>query len=250
MINVNFVRLSEEIDEEYEQERQALHENILVQNQQVQEEHDYIIFDEDELLNSTIDVDPNNSKDVSISRSVKARVKYIGVDVATQTDPAIPDRPKLRINKRVATDEIKSTCAQISSVCGVSVETSRKAVQITCSGLYKHSFYLLSEEQVIIEGVSSTLENYAYLIPSARTINDHKQIQASEMERDAAVALNNKIPNVKVTIHFDTTGRSSIDGEWPSIILKFSDGHEYRLRPLFFAYEDRQQITELFVETF
>ena len=29
-----------------------------------------------------------------------------------------------------------------------------------------------------------------------------------------------------------------------------SDGQEFRLRPLFFAYEDRDQITELFVETF
>ena len=70
------------------------------------------------------------------------------------------------------------------------------------------------------------------------------------MEREAAKALNNKAPNVKATIHFDTTSRSSIDGEWPSILLKFSDGYDYRLRPLFFAYEDRVQITELFVETF
>ena len=54
----------------------------------------------------------------------------------------------------------------------------------------------------------------------------------------------------KAIIHFDTTGRSSIDGEWPSTILSFTDGLEYRLRPLFFAYKDRQQITDLFVETF
>ena len=35
-----------------------------------------------------------------------------------------------------------------------------------------------------------------------------------------------------------------------SLILVLSDGREYRLRPLFFAYEDRQQITDLFVETY
>ena len=45
-----------------------------------------------------------------------------------------------------------------------------------------------------------------------------------------------------------STGRSSIDGEWMSIILKFSTRTEYRLRPLFFAYENQQQITKLFVE--
>ena len=31
--------------------------------------------------------------------------------------------------------------------------------------------------------------------------------------------------------------------------FRFSNGEEFRLRPLFFAYEDREQITELFVET-
>ena len=48
-----------------------------------------------------------------------------------------------------------------------------------------------------------------------------------------------------MTIHFDTTTRSSIDREWPSCILIFSDGQEFRLKPLFFAYKDHQQISEL-----
>ena len=92
--------------------------------------------------------------------------------------------------------------------------------------------------------VSSTV------IPSARTISDYKQILASEMELMAAKALYNKDSNVKVFLHFDTTSRSSIDGEWPAIILRFSSWDEFRLRQLFFAYEDRVQITELFVEIF
>ena len=70
------------------------------------------------------------------------------------------------------------------------------------------------------------------------------------MEREAAFALFNKSTLVKSIVHFDNTGRSSIDGEWPSLILKFSDGIEYRLRPMFFAFEDRVQITNLFAETF
>ena len=41
-----------------------------------------------------------------------------------------------------------------------------------------------------------------------------------------------------------------MDGEWPSLILSLTDGLEYQLRPLFFAYKDRQQIYDLFVETF
>ena len=51
-------------------------------------------------------------------------------------------------------------------------------------------------------------------------------------------------------MHYDTTTRSSTDEEWPSIIRKLSNDQEYRLSPLFFAYEDREQITNLFIETY
>ena len=75
-------------------------------------------------------------------------------------------------------------------------------------------------------------------------------MQASQAERDGAIALWSKDENVKSTLHYDTTTRNTIDGEWPAIILYFSNGDEYSLRPLFFAYEDRNQIAELFVETY
>ena len=48
---------------------------------------------------------------------------------------------------------------------------------------------------------------------------------------------------------FHTTSRNSIDGEWPAMLLNFTDGAEFVLRPLFFAYEDREQITELLIES-
>ena len=70
------------------------------------------------------------------------------------------------------------------------------------------------------------------------------------MERDAALALLAKVGPVKATLHYDTTSRNSIDGEWPSIISRFSDASEFVLRPMFFAYEDREQIVELLTETF
>ena len=35
-----------------------------------------------------------------------------------------------------------------------------------------------------------------------------------------------------------------------AIIINFSDGDDYVLCPIFFAYEDREQITELLVETY
>ena len=186
-----------------------------------------------------------------------------GVDVTTQTDNPSPDRPSLRVSKRIGTDAIKSACAMVSATCGVSAEMSRKIVQIVARELYNHAFYLTPKEQYF--GEHAELEDpvtsdnsdfkpkdYTYVIPSARTISDHKQMLASESETEAALILIKKDSKTKATVHFDTTSRNNIDGDWPTIILRFSNDKnmEYRLRPLFFAYEDREQITNLFCETF
>ena len=89
-------------------------------------DNDEALIEEDETpitsieqINSSTDTSMN----ISIKRSRRALIIQTGVDMAIQTEPSVPDRPKLRVNKRDATNEIKSTCAQISSVCGVSVET-------------------------------------------------------------------------------------------------------------------------------
>ena len=56
---------------------------------------------------------------------------------------------------------------------------------------------------------------------------------------------------MKVTLHYDTTSHNSIDGEWSSVILNFSDGQKFWLRPLFFAFENRNPNYEsLIVETY
>ena len=85
---------------------------------------------------------------------------------------------------------------------------------------------------------------------SPKTINDYKQLLAVQEEADAANCLYNMPSNVKCTLHYGTTSRCKIDGEWPAIIFSFSDGKRYTLRPLFFAYEDWAQIVRLLVETY
>ena len=75
-------------------------------------------------------------------------------------------------------------------------------------------------------------------------------MQAAQEERDAGVALFRKDAGTKATLHFDTTSRNNIDGEWPSLILNFSNTQRHRLRPLFFAYEDRANIIRLIIETY
>lgn len=46
-------------------------------------------------------------------------------------------------------------------------------------------------------------------------IADYKQRQAKQMKWEAAIHLLNKKSNFKVTVHFDSTSRNSIDAEWP-----------------------------------
>ena len=142
---------------------------------------------------------------------------------------------------------------------------ARIAVQTTCKSLYKHEYFLNIKEvrndqsDGDFEPVPKrpkkpvTKENckeFAYVLPSTRTIADYKHLQASEIECNAGVSLPKKESSIKVTLHFHTTSRNSIDGEWPSLISNFSDKQKICLRPLFLAYEDREQITKLIFETY
>ena len=77
-----------------------------------------------------LDTSLNSSLNVSLNQSGYACILNDGVEIGIQTDPAVPDRPKLCVNKWNANEEVKSACARISSVCGIFAETSRKALQI------------------------------------------------------------------------------------------------------------------------
>ena len=86
---------------------------------------------------------------------------------------------------------------------------------------------------------------YTNVLPSSRTILKYKHLQATQEETNADVALFNNIKPGKLTLHYDTTPRINIDGKWPSLILNFNNGKSFRLRPLFLAYEDRENICRL-----
>ena len=248
-------RLSDEVDEEYEKEHYNLEKQFEEQKLCIEEE-EFIMADEEivdndtnnsdsEFMNSTIIDGSFTSNNVSLNRSGHPRNQNVGTDVSIQTYFVMPDRPKLRIKLRSCTYEIKNACAKLTSVCGLSVELSRKIVQIVCKELYQHDVYLSPSEQLLgEEGIATNdtnekghipvlkkdLKNYTYVIPSSHTIADYKQIRASEMETMAAKALYKKEDEVKSFVHFDTTSRSSIDGDWPFIILRTSNGEEFRLR--------------------
>ena len=61
-------------------------------------------------------------------------------------EPFKPYKPKLRAKRKICTDKVKATCANISSVCGVSVEMSRQVVKTVCKELYEYDVYLSAAE--------------------------------------------------------------------------------------------------------
>ena len=264
-------QLDKHVDVEYEQQQELKQQVEVGRLQRLKLEEDYIISpfedaQEPDTMNSPVlSVSDENSTlnlSPSVNRSGYVRCTAVRTDAGVQTENPSPDQPSLRIGMKICTEAIKSTCAMVSSTCGVSNETARKIVQIVARELYNHNFYLAPEEQFYGERTeleeTATVESdfktkdYTYVIASAGTIGDHKQMLASEAESEAAAMLLKKDSNTKVTIHFDTTSHSNIDREWPSIILRFSNNVniEYRLRPIFFAYEDCDQITKFFCETF
>lgn len=76
-------------------------------------------------------------------------------------------------------------------------------------------------------------------------------MQASQVESNAAKTLLEKDSGMKCTLHYDTTqkfNRQRLANT--DIYLFFSNGQEYHLRSLFFAYEDHDQILNLIFETY
>ena len=64
---------------------------------------------------------------------------------------------------------------------------------------------------------------YANVLPSEKSVNNFKPKKALTQEIIAAKALFSKKETTKMTLHYDTTSRSRIEGDWPSLIFNFKD---------------------------
>ena len=275
--------LSEEIDEEFEAEEEATRSKETEEKAALTQELSFIYeeIDDDECatdlntFNATDDLNSSQCSKVSLNRSGLARLNCVDVDDAsTQTD-ACYDRPEIRLNRN-CTEKVKATSVEVSVKCAVSADTSLTAVQTVCKGIYNHEFYRTKEEALARDpslvhyktaAVAApdnkkprlaknppprTKEDYIpykNVLPTPKTVIEHKQRMAIQEEAEAANALYSNPKDVKCTLHYDTTSRSKIPGEWPAIILNFAGRKRYSLRPMFFAYEDRAQIVRLLVET-
>ena len=273
-IHTRVTRVGEEIDLEYVLEKQReLEEEQSRLAREAEERYMKVSDNED---SSTTSHDDPRQLNTSVNRSGLSRSTVCTVDAAVQfegEDAVV--QPKIRSGARNCTNSIKPTCAEVSVKCNISTECSRIAVQMVCKGMYKHEYYLdrdeaiekdpsLAEFRDVIPKIKKvktddkwktpvTMQEYKVyenMLPTAKTINEHKQILALQHEKDTATALRDIAPGVKVTLHYDTTTRSKIDGDWPSLILIFSDNRRFSLRPIYFAYEDRDQIVRLILETY
>lgn len=96
-------------------------------------------------------------------------------------------------------------------------------------------------------------ENHQDVLPSAKVCANYKHLKAMQEEIEATRALADAVDDTKITLHFNTTSQSRLDGEWPALIFNFLNDDKskcqmYHLRVLFFAYEDRIQIKKLVIE--
>ena len=184
--------------------------------------------------------------------------KPITVDKEYQVEVTGTPAPAIRETKN-NTHEIKDAIATVSTKAGISVEMARVATQQVCKKVYGHRYKLEATNpsgpsQPKKPHSSDDYQIYENVLPSAKTVNNFKHKKTLCQEILAAKALATKKPTTKVTLHFDTTQRSRIDGDWPSLILNFKDDNPLECRmislcPFFFAYEDRSQIISLIVET-
>ena len=123
-------RLSEKIDIEYKLAKDTSERELLKMNEMLQKEEQYarcedlhVSFECSDIMNSS--TISNATIDQSANRSGLVRSTKSVTTVGVQTEPVKPDKPKLRVKRKICADKIKATCANVSSACGVSVEMSR-----------------------------------------------------------------------------------------------------------------------------
>ena len=119
-------------------------------NEMLQKEEQYarwedldVSFECSDVMNST--TISNSTTNQSANRSGLVQSTKSVTTVGVQTEPVKPDKPKLRVKRKICTDKIKATCANASSACGVSVKMSQQGVKTIFKELYEHVYLSAAE---------------------------------------------------------------------------------------------------------
>lgn len=275
-------RLSEEIDTEYEDDKEEKQK----ENDAVNEFMNPVEYTEVIPIPSTprhnhpltplssnfTSPGNNNNNNNSLFDNVLSTPKSSTLESHKHSSDTFP-RPEIR-NYRKVKPQIKDAIATVSYRAAVSIDKARVAVKATCEKMYGHMYYLSPEEQAKFEPQLATIiedpelqeekrhtpktkedfKKYRYVLPSRESSTRYKHSKSISQEVIIANALANKSPETRVTLHFDTTKRSRVPGDWPSLILNFlSDTAEdcklYPLRAILLTYETREQIADIIVES-
>ena len=240
-------KLSQEIDLEFAEEQMSIQAAMIAEEAEREDEISFINEDLEVLSQSQTE----SRRAVPVLETPLMVHKDIQVDLVRPTEP-------VRL-VRNSNPKILDTIAAVSSAAGVSVAKARIATREVCKRKYNDIY-----ELEVAENPDSSVKKkprkaedykaYAYVLPSDKSVNNFKHKKAITQEVIAAKALHSKKATTKVTLHYDTTTRSRIDGDWPSLIFNFKDDDPLEnrmisLRPIKFAYENRDQIISLIVET-
>ena len=266
-ISLRKMYLSEEIDLEYECDRERRINEKTEANKCIEAELEYIFAVDEEndmdisnksMIHGTqLEVEPKTNLSLSVSRSGVYRVTCATHTIGIQTDLYNVSQPPVR-KVRDCTEEIKSALANVSVAAEISPEKARLAAQAFSKYFYGHSYYLNpSEKDPEYKSKkprkADEYASYNDVFPDKKTIVNYKHCQSLQREVEAAEALINKNKSLKAILHFDTTKRSRVEGEWASLILDIRSppncSQPFVLRPLYFALETKENIAKLIVQT-
>ena len=242
----------------------TLTRKIKIDNLHVDEEHEAMLVEieneeskmelslpEDEetvmVMNSTFLDDSNIS--FAVNRSGKIRPTPSSTEIGVQTDLTF----NLRDGSKKFNDSIKIALAASSSAANISPEAARLAYKVATErhlGLsYKLESHISNDEANPPKKKRPYTKNeymeYRDVLPSAKTIRKMKHLMAIQEERNAALAVLDTVPSDVVTFHYDTTKRKRLNGEWPSLVLQFSNGRKFCLRSLNMAIECSSHVQQL-----
>ena len=101
--------------------------------------------------------------------------------------------------------------------------------------------------QLMIHPLSQHFEVSKDVLPSIKTISRIKHLMAIKQESNIALALLDTMPSDVVTVHYNTTTRERLNGEWPSVIIKMSNGKKFKFHSINMAIEYRKKTVNLFL---
>ena len=217
---------------------------------------------------SPMELEPTTSREMATDNRLLTPTGVLKSNMVSPTSTQLYKEPTRDIKK--IKEKFKDAIATVSYRTAVSIPKARVATQVVLEKICNHKYYLSVNERDREEGTpvkeDETIPNkkprskddwakYQYVLPSEKVVGTYKHEKALHQEIAASKTLLSMTSDTRCTLHFDTTGRSRVDGEWPALILNFLSKDRtkckmLRLRALFFAFEDRVQIVRLIVETF